>query len=94
MVNLAVIVQMLLVELKDGHNKFMVEIGVQQLEVALMVSGLQILDRIVHSKIEQQQVVIKIPQVLEILNIQFLMVLWHYVVIICQDWIMKEIQLH
>ena len=32
-----VIVQVLLVELKDGHNKFMVEIGVQQLEVVVVM---------------------------------------------------------
>ena len=37
MVNLAVIVQVFLVELKDGHNKFMVEIGVQQLEVVVVM---------------------------------------------------------
>ena len=38
MVNLAVIVQMSLQELKDGHNKFMVEIGVQQLEVVVVMA--------------------------------------------------------
>ena len=38
MVNLAVIVQVFLVELKDGHNKFMVECGVQQLEVVVVMA--------------------------------------------------------
>ena len=38
MVNLAVIVQIFLVEIKDGQIKFMVEIGLQQLEVVVVMA--------------------------------------------------------
>ena len=38
MVNLAVIVQIFLAEIKDGQIKFMVEIGLQQLEVVVVMA--------------------------------------------------------